>query len=153
MFTKKTVFDNINIGHDFSDNIFNAFDEKHLGGNVMIRAKDGGIRKRHIDDIFSMNSFRIDVEISVLKDENRVECKMSYNKIVKILMLIFILMPAVPAVVSVFKNLPDFDWIFCLIVIFAQAVLYLIFELIFIAASKRRINLLKKCCYNSDAKF
>ena len=153
MFTKKTVFDNINIGHDFSDNIFNAFDEKHLGGNVMIRAKDGGIRKRHIDDIFSMNSFRIDVEISVFRDENRVECKMSYNKIVKILMLIFILMPAVPAVVSVFKNLPDFDWIFCLIVIFAQAVLYLIFELIFIAASKRRINSLKKCCYNSDAKF
>ena len=55
MFTKKTVFDNINIGHDFSDKIFNAFDEKHLGGNVMICSKDGGIRKRHIDDIFSMN--------------------------------------------------------------------------------------------------
>ena len=90
MFTKKTVFDNINIGHDFSDNIFNAFDEKHLGGNVMIRSKDGGIRKIHIDDIFSMNSFRIDVEISVFRDENRVECKMSYNKIVKILMLIFL---------------------------------------------------------------
>ena len=39
-FTKKIIFDNLNMEYDILEKIIEAFDAKHLGGNLIIQTSN-----------------------------------------------------------------------------------------------------------------
>ena len=150
-FTKKIIFDNLNMEYDILEKIIEAFYAKHLGGNLIIQTSNGQTRKIRISDFFGFGFTGINTVLLLNDEKKQIGCIVKYGVVIKIMALIFLIPFCYFVNYSIINRVFDFTFFF--LVCALEIGVYGVLIILYVIEKKRRINLLKKCCYNSDAKF
>ena len=142
MFTKKIVYNDILLWYELPERIFSAFDEKHLGGRLVIHTDDGSTQKRYIDDFFGFKTFFINTDLTLNKEKRQVECTVTFGIPIKITAVLCLF----PILFFIKTSIADrmFDFTFFLWVLLIETGIYGILLITYMIDKKRRIGLLKK---------